>query len=177
MPTPVRILGAGPAGLAAAINLAHAGFPVEVFEKRHDCGARFHGDLQGLENWSRPTDALDDHGSNREGSGCDHDSPSFQEFLRSVNSHGVAILPHSVRGTRVAAAIQQFARARAADLIVMGTRGFGRADAILPGTTASQTLMETEIPVLAVTHYGSQLSLAQVLRADEAVPQPSPRAG
>lgn len=57
---PVRILGAGPAGLAAAINLARAGFPVEVFEKRHDCGARFHGDLQGLENWSRPTDALDD---------------------------------------------------------------------------------------------------------------------
>ncbi len=60
MREPVRILGAGPAGLAAAINLAHAGFPVEVFEKRHDCGARFHGDLQGLENWSRPTDVLDD---------------------------------------------------------------------------------------------------------------------
>ncbi len=60
MATPVRILGAGPAGLAAAINLARAGFPVEVFEKRHECGARFHGDLQGLENWSRPTDVIDD---------------------------------------------------------------------------------------------------------------------
>ena len=60
MASPVRILGAGPAGLAAAISLAHAGLLVEVFEKRHDCGARFHGDLQGLENWSRTTDALDD---------------------------------------------------------------------------------------------------------------------
>jgi len=60
MATSIRILGAGPAGLAAAINLARAGFPVEMFEKRHDCGARFHGDLQGLENWSRRTDVIDD---------------------------------------------------------------------------------------------------------------------
>jgi len=57
---PVRIAGAGPSGLAAAITLAHAGRAVEVFERRSRCGARFDGDLQGLENWSPGTDALDE---------------------------------------------------------------------------------------------------------------------
>lgn len=55
---PVRIAGAGPAGLAAAIVLARAGRAVEVFERRARCGARFSGDLQGLENWSGNGDAL-----------------------------------------------------------------------------------------------------------------------
>lgn len=55
-----RILGAGPAGLAAAITLAAAGADVEVFERRDSCGARFGGDLQGLENWSDDRDVLDE---------------------------------------------------------------------------------------------------------------------
>lgn len=60
MSSPVRILGAGLSGLAAAITLARAGRVVEVFEKRSDCGMRFGGDLQGLENWSRDTDVVDE---------------------------------------------------------------------------------------------------------------------
>lgn len=55
-----RILGAGPSGLAAAITLAAAGESAEVFEHRGDCGTRFGGDLQGLENWSDDMDALDE---------------------------------------------------------------------------------------------------------------------
>lgn len=54
----VKIVGAGPAGLTAAINLAKAGHNVEVYEKRADTGKRFHGDLQGLENWSSPTNVI-----------------------------------------------------------------------------------------------------------------------
>jgi flavin-dependent dehydrogenase len=57
---PVRIAGAGPAGLVAAITLARAGRAVELFERRSKCGARFGGDLQGLENWSSGTDVLDE---------------------------------------------------------------------------------------------------------------------
>jgi flavin-dependent dehydrogenase len=55
---PVRIAGAGPSGLAAAIVLARAGRAVEVFERRSRCGARFGGDLQGLETWGTGVDPL-----------------------------------------------------------------------------------------------------------------------
>lgn len=54
----VKIIGSGPSGLAAAINLAKAGREVHVYEKNADCGQRFHGDLEGLENWSDKEDVL-----------------------------------------------------------------------------------------------------------------------
>lgn len=55
----VKILGAGISGLTAAINLAKAGYKVEVYERNKDVGMRFGGDLQGLENWSEKEDVLD----------------------------------------------------------------------------------------------------------------------
>ncbi|MDX1251526.1 MAG: FAD-dependent monooxygenase [Gammaproteobacteria bacterium] len=57
--TPVRIAGAGPAGLAAAITLAQAGRRVVIHEAHAEVGYRFQGDLQGLENWSSEQDALE----------------------------------------------------------------------------------------------------------------------
>jgi flavin-dependent dehydrogenase len=42
----IRIAGAGPSGLAAAIALARAGRSVEVHEAKRDVGTRFIGDLQ-----------------------------------------------------------------------------------------------------------------------------------
>jgi len=56
----ISILGAGPAGLSAAITLAKYGRKVHVYEKNNDCGMRFRGDFQGFENWSSPTDILDE---------------------------------------------------------------------------------------------------------------------
>jgi flavin-dependent dehydrogenase len=52
MTTPIRIAGAGPSGLAAAIALARAGRPVEVHEAKRDVGTRFIGDLQIIEGSS-----------------------------------------------------------------------------------------------------------------------------
>ena len=49
---PVRIAGAGPSGLAAAIALARAGRSVEVHEGKRDVGTRFIGDLQIIEGAS-----------------------------------------------------------------------------------------------------------------------------
>ena len=55
----IKILGAGISGLTAAINLSKSGFDVEVYERNADCGLRFSGDMQGLENWTEKTDVLD----------------------------------------------------------------------------------------------------------------------
>ncbi len=52
----MEIVGAGPSGLVAAINLARAGYTVRVYEEKSDVGHRFHGDYQGLENWSTKED-------------------------------------------------------------------------------------------------------------------------
>ncbi|MFH1054855.1 MAG: NAD(P)/FAD-dependent oxidoreductase [Candidatus Altiarchaeota archaeon] len=56
----IKILGGGPSGLTAAINLGKAGFDVDVYEINTDVGGRFHGDLQGLENWSEKEDRVDE---------------------------------------------------------------------------------------------------------------------
>lgn len=58
--SPVHIVGAGPSGLAAAIVAAKAGHRVVVSERHRTVGARFHGDFQGLENWSVAADALEE---------------------------------------------------------------------------------------------------------------------
>lgn len=56
----LRIAGAGPAGLAAAITGAKAGIPTVVCERGADVGTRFHGDFQGLENWTTRGDVLEE---------------------------------------------------------------------------------------------------------------------
>lgn len=54
----IDIIGAGPAGLAAALAARARGAEVTVYEARNDVGARFHGDFQGLENWTSHTDVI-----------------------------------------------------------------------------------------------------------------------
>jgi flavin-dependent dehydrogenase len=57
---PIHIVGAGPAGLAAALTVARAGGRAIVHERCSDVGGRFHGDLQGIENWTTAGDALEE---------------------------------------------------------------------------------------------------------------------
>jgi len=56
----VEVVGAGPAGLTAAITAARAGARVIVYERAQQVGMRFHGDFQGLENWTTADDVLDE---------------------------------------------------------------------------------------------------------------------
>ncbi|NOZ73991.1 MAG: NAD(P)-binding protein, partial [FCB group bacterium] len=55
----IHIVGAGPANLVAAINLARAGIDTVIHEQGHDVGLRFNGDFQGLENWSFGTGVME----------------------------------------------------------------------------------------------------------------------
>jgi len=55
----IKIAGAGLSGLTAAINLAKAGYNVEIFEAKDSVGKRFSLDLQGLENWTDNIDILE----------------------------------------------------------------------------------------------------------------------
>lgn len=59
-PLHLDIVGAGPAGLSAAITAARAGLRVVVHERAREVGSRFHGDFQGLENWTTEGDVLDE---------------------------------------------------------------------------------------------------------------------
>jgi flavin-dependent dehydrogenase len=52
----VNIIGAGPAGLVAAIVLRKHRYSVRVYEMSPDVGHRLNGDFQGLENWSSERD-------------------------------------------------------------------------------------------------------------------------
>ncbi len=54
----IKIAGAGPSGLTAAICLAQAGIPVDIYEAKNAVGARFIGDFQVIENISQSDDAL-----------------------------------------------------------------------------------------------------------------------
>ena len=58
--TDITIVGAGPSGLVCATVLARAGRKVIVREWHRDVGHRFHGDFQGLENWTDPQDVLEE---------------------------------------------------------------------------------------------------------------------
>ncbi len=53
---PIRIAGAGPAGLSCAIALARGGRAVVVSEAKPTVGSRFTGDLQVLDNFSERRD-------------------------------------------------------------------------------------------------------------------------
>jgi flavin-dependent dehydrogenase len=57
---PIEIAGAGPSGLAAALTVARAGRRAVVYERHADVAGRFHGDFQGIENYSTRGDALEE---------------------------------------------------------------------------------------------------------------------
>lgn len=79
MKGPVEIVGAGPAGLSAALAIIRGGGRAIVYEGKGEVGARFHGDFQGLENWTTKGDVLDELASLGIEAGFDH--KAFRECV------------------------------------------------------------------------------------------------
>jgi hypothetical protein len=59
--------------------------------------------------------------------------------------------------------ILRTAAARRSDLIVLASRGRSRSAAILLGSVAEDTLVESEVPVLVVKHFGARMGVLQAL--------------
>lgn len=56
----IEISGAGLAGLCASLAIAKAGVHALVYEHNEEVGGRFHGDFQGLENWTTNEDVIEE---------------------------------------------------------------------------------------------------------------------
>jgi len=88
---------------------------------------------------------------------------AFNQFIETVDCHGVHVTPVFEESANVAHAILRVAAHHAADLIVLSTRGRSRAAAILLGSVTSQVLMESQLSTLAVKQFGAQLDVLHAL--------------
>jgi nucleotide-binding universal stress UspA family protein len=88
---------------------------------------------------------------------------AFNRFVAPIDRHGVTVRPIFEDASNVPHAINRIVRAEGINLIVMGTRGRSRSAAVLLGSETEHTIIESEIPVLAVKHFGARLNLLQTL--------------
>lgn len=87
----------------------------------------------------------------------------FRKHVASVDTDGVSVDPIFHESTRPCQAILRVAERCGSDLIVMNTRGRSQAAFVLLGSTTSETMAATTVPLLAVKHYGARLSLIEAL--------------
>jgi nucleotide-binding universal stress UspA family protein len=100
---------------------------------------------------------------------------AFEAFLAGVDTQGVHVEPVFHESTHPAQAILRVAEQYGTDLIVMNTRGRSHAASVLLGSITSQTMTATSVPLLAVKHYGSKLSLLQALLNHRVWEAPAPK--
>ena len=145
-PSPIRIAGAGPSGLAAAIVLARAGREVEVHEAKSDVGMRFIGDLQIIEGASETEpvpDFLDRIGIERNFYFRAADWATFYDHrrvarvIRSAAPYGWFIRRGAEEGTLDRGLLAQ---ARAAGARVIFNSRLGDADIVATGPASPDGL-------------------------------------
>jgi nucleotide-binding universal stress UspA family protein len=88
-----------------------------------------------------------------------NEQAAFEKLLRGIDRQGVEVTPVFEESSHPPEAILRVAGEHDVDLLVMATRGRSRASAILLGSTTSATMATTPIPMLAVKHFGSRLSI------------------
>jgi flavin-dependent dehydrogenase len=145
---PIRIAGAGPSGLAAAIVLARAGRGVEVHEAKADVGTRFIGDLQIIESASErePVPSfLDRIGVERNfyfraaDWATFYDARRIARVIRSGEPYGWFIRRGPEDGTLDRGLLQQ-ARAAGANVIFNSRLSVDQADVVATGPASPDGL-------------------------------------
>jgi len=93
----------------------------------------------------------------------DEQSP-WQMFLETVNAYGVPIETLNESAKNTVGAILEYAHRRSVDLLVISTRGTTRMPDIQLGSTTSQLLMESDLPVLIIQQ-GNGSGLLQAVQS------------
>ncbi len=88
---------------------------------------------------------------------------AFATFAARVDLHDVDVEFLCEQGHDVARTILHVARTLEANLVVMGTRGRTRAASLLIGSETEHALLWSDVPVLAVKHFGARLRLLEAL--------------
>lgn len=95
------------------------------------------------------------------------EAKQFQQHLAGIDAQGIGIDALYHESIRPSQAILRVAEKQNSNLIVMNTRGRSQAAYVLLGSTTAETLATTQVPLLAIKHYGGRLSLLQALRNPE----------
>jgi len=100
---------------------------------------------------------------------------AFEQFVSRVDTQGVKIEPVFIEGPKPAAVILRMAERYGTNLIVMNTRGRSQAASVLLGSTTSETMAATKVPLLAVKHFGGRMTLMQALLNHRIWERPAPK--
>jgi SulP family sulfate permease len=100
---------------------------------------------------------------------------AFENLVTQVDTKGVVVEPTFLEGGRTVQEILRAAADLECDLIVMSTRGRSRAASVLLGSTTSDTMADTTVPMLAVKHFGGHMSLREAIINHRIWEQPSPK--
>lgn len=91
------------------------------------------------------------------------ETEAFERFIAPIDRNGVRVRPIFEEAANVAHAIQRVAARDSINLVVMGTRGRSPSAAVLLGSETEHTIIESQIPVLAVKHFGARINILQAL--------------
>jgi sulfate permease, SulP family len=100
---------------------------------------------------------------------------AFERFIAPIDRQGVEVEPIFIEGTRTADDILSLTDRSGTDLVVMSTRGRSRAASVLLGSVTSDSLANTKVPLLAVKHFGSRMTLGEALLNHRIWDQPAPK--
>ncbi len=93
----------------------------------------------------------------------DVENERMAEIMLRIDSYGVRIGSSFEVSAKPAQAIVRKRAELNADLIVMGTRGRTPAAALLLGSVAAETIVETPVPILVVKQFGAKMGVLDAL--------------